>query len=313
MRIVFLGTPDFAVESLKQLVEHQYNVVAVVTAPDKQAGRGRKVQATAVKKYALEQGLNILQPTNLKDESFLKELKELKADINIVVAFRMLPQQVWDMPPLGTFNLHASLLPQYRGAAPINWAIVNGENKTGVTTFFLKHKIDTGNIILQEEVNITPEMNAGELHDTLMEKGGVLVVKTLQAIENNNYQVKEQDHIPENTLKEAPKIFKSDLKINWQEPIKLVYNKIRGFSPYPGAWSMLNGKVFKIFSSEIEYAEHHLNAGSIVSNGKDEFKVALQGGFLHLKMVQLEGKKRMPIEDFLRGTQGQVFESIDIK
>ena len=303
LRIVFLGTPDFAVENLKALVEDGQNIVGVVTAPDKPAGRGRKIQETAVKKYAKEQNLNILQPSNLKDDDFLSELTKLKADLQIVVAFRMLPIKVWDMPRLGTFNLHASLLPQYRGAAPINWAIMNGEIETGVSTFFLQHKIDTGNIILQESIAISENMNAGELHDKLMYLGAKLVVETVHQIIKENINEIPQKDFPETELKAAPKIFKDTCRINWNSPLKTIHNHIRGLSPYPTAWSKFNNKTLKIFQGEKIIESHSLTTGSIISDKKTYLKIVTKDGFYQINELQLEGKKRMGIKDFLRGFQ----------
>ncbi len=300
-----MGTPDFAVANLRALINDKQNIVGVITAPDKPAGRGKKIQESAVKKYATEQNLNILQPTNLKDKNFLSELKALKADLQIVVAFRMLPEKVWDMPELGTFNLHASLLPQYRGAAPINWAIINGEKETGVSTFFLEHKIDTGNIIFQEKVLITDDMNAEDLHDQLMNLGAKLVVKTVHQIETKNIVTIAQKTFNENELKAAPKIFKIDCKINWNSSINNIHNHIRGLSPYPAAWTRLNNKSLKIFKGEKELINHSNEIGSIISDHKSFFKIAVTGGYYNLKELQLEGKKRMKIEDFLRGFQNQ--------
>ncbi len=301
MRIIYLGTPDFAVAGLKTLIENNYNVVAVVTAPDKPAGRGKKIQETAVKKYALSQNIDVLQPTNLKDEAFLSKLKSYKADLQIVVAFRMLPEKVWNMPPLGTFNLHASLLPQYRGAAPINRAIMNGEIETGVTTFFLKHEIDTGNIILREKINIHETMDAGELHDCLMEIGADLILKTVQLIENDKVEETPQDSIAETELKSAPKIFKQDCKIDWSFDAKTIYNHIRGLSPYPAAWTKLNGKSLKIFKGETLIEKHNLNVGDIKTDNKTYLQIAVKDGFYKVSELQIEGKKRMAVADFLRG------------
>ncbi len=310
LRIVYMGTPDFAVEPLKKLVENKYNIVGVVTNPDKPAGRGQKIQESAVKKYALSQNLNILQPEKFRDEAFLKRLNELKADLQIVVAFKMLPEVVWSMPSIGTFNLHASLLPQYRGAAPINWAIINGDIKTGVTTFFLKHEIDTGNIIFQEEVPISNDDNAGSVHDKLMYKGADLVIKTVNAIVENNYsQLKQDDLIePETETKHAPKIFKNDCKINWEENIDSIHNLIRGLSPYPTSWSeIINEKnesiQLKIFKSVKEMSNHNHSAGEIVSDEKTFLKVAVRNGFINIIELQQAGKKRLNVKDFLRGFQ----------
>ena len=310
IRIVYMGTPDFAVEPLKRLVENKYNIVGVVTNPDKPAGRGQKIQESTVKKYALSQNLNILQPEKFRDEAFLKRLNELKADLQIVVAFKMLPEVVWSMPSIGTFNLHASLLPQYRGAAPINWAIINGDIKTGVTTFFLKHEIDTGNIIFQEEVPISNDDNAGSIHDKLMYKGADLVIKTVNAIVENNYsQLKQDDLIePETETKHAPKIFKNDCKINWKENIDSIHDLIRGLSPYPTSWSeIINEKnesiQLKIFKSVKEMSNHNHSAGEIVSDEKTFLKVAVKNGFINITELQQAGKKRLNVKDFLRGFQ----------
>ena len=304
LRIVFMGTPEFAVESLKVLVENHYNIAGVITAPDKPAGRGQKIQESAVKQYAQENNLTILQPTNLKSEEFISKLKSLRANLQIVVAFRMLPEIVWNMPKYGTFNLHASLLPQYRGAAPINWAIINGEKETGVTTFFLQHKIDTGDVIEQKKIEIGDNETAGELHDKLMIIGGELVLKTVQAIENNDVKT-----IPQNNnqvLKEAYKIFKPDCKVDWTQPIEAIHNKIRGLSPYPTAWTELKHKEnhtilsLKIFKTIAIIEEHHLNVG-VISTTKNSILVAVNGGFLQLLELQLEGKKRMDAQSLLNG------------
>jgi len=305
LRIIFMGTPDFAVANLKVLIDDGQDIVGVITAPDKPAGRGKKIQESAVKKYAKEHNLNVLQPSNLKDESFISELKSLKADLQIVVAFRMLPVIVWDMPKLGTFNLHASLLPQYRGAAPINWAIINGEKETGVSTFFLQHEIDTGNIIQQEKVEITEEMNAEDLHDELMNLGANLVLETVKQIENNNIISKPQKKISETELKPAPKIFKADCKIDWTLSLDQIHNHIRGLSPYPSAWTSLNNKSLKVFKGFKENISHSKNIGSITTDHKTFLKIAVDGGFFQIEELQLEGKKRMKITDFLRGFQNQ--------
>ena len=306
-----MGTPDFAVDPLKKLSENKYNVVGVVTNPDKPAGRGQKIQESAVKKYALSQNLNILQPEKFRNESFLKKLKELKADLQIIVAFRMLPKVVWAMPGIGTFNLHASLLPHYRGAAPINWAIINGDIKTGITTFFLKHEIDTGNIIFQEEVPISIDDNAGSIHDKLMYKGADLVIKTVNAIIENNYpQIKQEDLIdPGTEIKHAPKIFKNDCKINWKENIDSIHNLIRGLSPYPASWSEIINKKnepiqVKIFKSEKEMNDHNHSIGKIISDEKTFLKVAVKDGFINITELQQAGKKRLNVKDFLRGFPG---------
>ncbi len=304
LRIVFMGTPDFAVESLKILIENKYNVVGVITAPDKPAGRGQKLQESAVKQFALHHHLTILQPTNLKSEDFIAELKALNANLQIVVAFRMLPEAVWNMPEYGTFNLHASLLPQYRGAAPINWAIINGEKETGVTTFFLQHKIDTGDVIEQKKVTIGENETAGELHDKLMHIGGELVLKTVQAIENSSITTTPQKN--NQTLKEAFKIFKPDCKIDWNQPIDIIHNKIRGLSPYPTAWAELKNKEnntilsLKIFKTIKLIGTHQQTVGTI-STTKNSILIAVNGGFIQLLELQLEGKKRMDAIALLNG------------
>lgn len=303
IRIVYMGTPDFAVESLKRLVEGGYNVVGVVTMPDKPAGRGQKIKYSAVKEYALSKGLYIMQPEKLKDESFLNELKSLNADLQIVVAFRMLPESVWNMPPMGTFNLHASLLPQYRGAAPINWAIMNGDKESGVTTFFLTHEIDTGNIIMQRTVTIGDNDCAGTLHDNLMYVGAEMVCETVDAIAEGNIEPKEQPMNIE--LKAAPKIFKNDCKIDWSESAEKIRNKIRGLSPYPAAWGALDMEnneeplAVKIFSADI--VSGNGNAGSIKTDGKRFIEVACGEGALRITSLQLPGKKRLTVEELLRG------------
>lgn len=305
MRIVYMGTPDFAVASLDALVNAGYDIVGVITAPDKPAGRGRKIQQSAVKKYAVEKGLRVLKPTNLKASDFLEELRSLKADLQIVVAFRMLPEVVWNMPPKGTFNLHASLLPQYRGAAPINWAIINGERETGVTTFFLQHEIDTGNILFSEKVKIGDTDNVEILHDKLMALGASLIVKTVKAIENNEVNPIAQEEIMPEKLKSAPKIFKPDCKINWNDTSLNVYNFIRGLSPYPAAWTeFVNEQTNKVISAkifEVERDETVLSVGEISTDNKTFIKIGTQDKAINIKVLQLSGKKRMPIADLLRG------------
>lgn len=309
MRIVFMGTPDFAVESLKTLVENNYHVVGVVTMPDKPAGRGYKVQFSAVKQYALENQIPVLQPEKLKDEVFLDELRALKADLQIVVAFRMLPEVVWSMPPLGTFNLHASLLPQYRGAAPINWAIINGEKETGATTFFLTHEIDTGKIILKEKVEITADDDAGTLHDKLMAMGAQMVKKTVDLIAQGKADAIDQSAFLSGdlVLKSAPKLFKDNCRINLSGSVEEVHNQVRGLSPYPAAWTeiQLPGQaeplICKVFKTEKEYVEHNFEPGSIHTDGKRYLKVALKDGYVNLKEIQAPGKKRMEMGAFLRG------------
>ncbi len=297
LRIVFLGTPDFAAASLRKLVESAINVVAVITAPDKPKGRGKKLGTSAVKEYALEVGLPILQPTNLKSPEFIEELKSFKADLQIVVAFRMLPVAVWNMPPIGTFNLHASLLPQYRGAAPINWAIINGEKETGVTTFFLKHEIDTGEIIFQETEPILEDDNVGTLYSKLMNKGADLVLKTVEVIASGSYPQSPQNTNQE--LRAAPKIFKEDCKIDWNQPADEVRNFIRGLSPYPGAWTMHDSKVLKVFETDLT-TSGSIGAGRFESE-KNTLLVGCADKNLKVTELQLEGKKRMTSEVFLRG------------
>lgn len=310
LRIVYMGTPDFAVAPLNALIESGCNVVGVVTNPDKPAGRGQKIQESAVKKYALEKGLHILQPEKFRNETFLSELKALNADLQVVVAFKMLPEVVWNMPKYGTLNLHASLLPHYRGAAPINWAIMNGDKESGVSTFLLQKEIDTGNVIFQEKVSIGENDNLEILHDRLMEVGSKLVVKTVRAIEANDYpQIPQDDLISEGEiLKTAPKIFKNDCKIKWNEKIDKIHNHIRGLSPYPAAWTELTDdkdkKVgLKIYSAFIEYEKHSHKTGTLLTDRKKYLKVAVDGGFINLTSIQMAGKKRMQIEDFLRGFQ----------
>lgn len=299
MRIVFMGTPDFAVASLAALKDAGFDIVGVVTAADKPAGRGQKLNESAVKKYAVAHNLKVLQPLKLKDPDFLAELSELKADLQVVVAFRMLPEVVWNMPPKGTINLHGSLLPQYRGAAPINHAIINGETESGVTTFFLKHEIDTGDVIFSEKVNIEPDENAGSLHDKLMETGAKLVVKTVAAIRDNTYTETPQSISTD--LKAAPKIFKDFCKINWNQPTDQIYNHIRGLSPYPTAFTVFQDKLLKVFEVKPEYIQHSAKPGDFLSDGKTYLKVATTNGYINLLDVQYEGKKRMRIDEFLRG------------
>jgi len=301
-KIVFMGTPEFAVESLKALLGAGFQVVGVITAPDRPAGRGRKLQYSAVKEFALEQGLEILQPTNLKDPGFLESLQALGADLQVVVAFRMLPRAVWAMPALGTFNLHASLLPQYRGAAPINWAIINGETRTGLTTFFLDDKIDTGSIILQEEEPIGPTDDAGSLHDRLKSRGAALVVRTCEMIAQDRAEPLPQRE--SGPLKAAPKLDRDNSRIDLGGSLQQVHDHIRGLSPYPGAWCILaNGgreDTLKLFSTKMEPALHGLPLGTLVRE-KDTLKVALRDGFLHILHLQLPGKRRMEIKEVLNG------------
>ncbi|HLV15272.1 MAG TPA: methionyl-tRNA formyltransferase [Xanthomarina sp.] len=302
LRIVFMGTPDFAVTILKDLVEKEYQIVGVITAPDKPAGRGRKLNESAVKVYAQSQGLHIMQPTNLKNEEFLAELKSLNANLQIVVAFRMLPEVVWQLPAYGTFNLHASLLPDYRGAAPINWAIINGETKTGVSTFFIDEKIDTGEIILQEEVAIAPTDDAGILHDKLMHAGSDLVIKTVNLIKQGSVSTQAQPKTE--SPKTANKLNRDNCKIDWTDSMTNIYNKIRGLSPYPAAWTYLkNGEDtldVKIYASDLEKEPHELAIGDLVVT-KKEIKVAVKEGFIHLKELKLPGKRKMDAKSLLNG------------
>jgi methionyl-tRNA formyltransferase len=322
IRIVFMGTPDFAVASLDALVKAKFNIVGVITAPDKPAGRGMKLTESAVKKYAVRHHLKVLQPEKLKNPEFLEGLKSLNADLQIVVAFRMLPEAVWNMPPMGTINLHGSLLPQYRGAAPINWAIINGEKETGVTTFKLKHDIDTGDILLQEKIAIGENETAGELHDRMKEIGARLVVETLEGLVERTLIERPQSsmmngessirtdqnpvtHSPltihHSQLKHAPKITTPTCRIDWHKCIDEIHNLIRGLSPYPAAFTELGDKTIKIFRSEKEFLLPTTKTGRWESDGKSYLKFAARDGYIHLKDVQLEGKKRMLIEDFLRG------------
>lgn len=301
MRIVFMGTPDFAVASLRALVENGCEIVGVITAPDKPAGRGQKLNESAVKKYASEQGLNILQPQKLKDPQFIEHLRSLNADLQVIVAFRMLPEIVWDMPPLGTINLHASLLPQYRGAAPINWAIINGERETGVSTFFLKQEIDTGDLLFSESVNIDKTDTAGDLHDKLMETGAHLLLKTVRAIQERNY--KEYPQPSELDLKTAPKIFKEDCLIKWNQPVETVFNFIRGLSPYPTAFTYLQEKTLKVFRADIEKSDAALEPGKVLTDNKNYLKFTCTDGIISVLELQLEGKKRMKVDEFLRGVR----------
>ena len=335
LRILFMGTPEFAVKSLKALVENNYNVVAVITMPDKPAGRGYKLQASPVKQYAIEKGLTVLQPENLKDESFLVQLKELRIDLQVVVAFRMLPEVVWSMPSKGTFNLHSSILPQYRGAAPINWAIINGEKETGVSTFFLSHEIDTGDIIFREKTTITNSDNAETLHDRLMVMGAQLVLKTVNAVIEGSVTSIPQDELYANKieLKPAPKIFKDDCRVNWNKDTEVIFNFIRGLSPYPAAWTelhrpetdeVLRVKLFASMLSEEVDSEDLKNGattqdneattlenGSITTDNKSYLNVLTANGFLAITDLQLSGKKRMNVIDFLNGyklREGDYFE-----
>lgn len=306
LRIVYMGTPEFAVEPLKRLVEEGYNVVGVVTMPDKPAGRGQHVQESPVKKYALSEDIPVLQPEKLRDEDFLVQLKMFQADIQIVVAFRMLPEVVWNMPRLGTFNLHASLLPQYRGAAPINWAIINGEKETGVTTFFLKHEIDTGNIILQRSTPISDDDNVGTLYNRLMNMGADLVVETMERITMGDVSTMPQDDGV--AVNPAPKIFKEDCKINWQKSAIELHNFVRGLSPYPAAFTEVKndkGQVLSLKVLETEVIDQTVSErpGTLISDGKKQLYFATEEGYLSIKRLQLAGKKAMTTEELLRGTK----------
>ncbi len=296
-----MGTPDFAVASLRALVENQFPVVAVVTAPDKPAGRGLKLTESSVKQYAFKKNIRILQPFKLKDPEFLEQLKSLEAEIQVVVAFRMLPEIVWSMPPLGTINLHGSLLPQYRGAAPINRAIMNGETKTGVTTFKLQQEIDTGNILLMEEIPIGPNETAGELHDRMKEIGAALIVKTISGLMDGSLQEKPQRVADAASLKIAPKIFTADCEINWSDHISKIHNQIRGLSPFPGAFTFLKGKSLKIFRSRPEGKVHGGRPGEMETDGKNWLRYLTPDGYIYVEEMQLEGKKRMATAEFLKG------------
>lgn len=316
LRIVFMGTPEFASTSLKRLVAEGYNIVAVVTTPDKPAGRGQKVHESDVKVTARELGLPILQPEKLRDETFLAALKELNPDLGIVIAFRMLPEVVWAMPRLGTFNLHASLLPQYRGAAPINWAIINGERETGVTTFLLNHEIDKGAIIEQETTAILPEDNIGTLYDRLMEIGSHLVTRTVDKLAEGNYTTIEQMHIDETTLKPAPKIFKEDGRIDWSRNAEDIHNLVRGLSPYPAAWTPIYkdgaecGSA-KIFTTRFELCNHNATPGTLKTDGRTHLAVAAADGWVYIEEMQMAGKRRMAIKDILLGWRlsNEVFQA----
>lgn len=308
LRIVYMGTPEFAVESLKRLVEGGYNIVGVITMPDKPMGRhGSVLQPSPVKQYAVSQGLKVLQPEKLKNEEFVAELRDLNADLQIVVAFRMLPEVVWSMPRLATFNLHASLLPQYRGAAPINWAVINGDTETGITTFFLKHEIDTGEIIDQVRVPIADTDNVEVVYERLMRLGGDLVLKTVDAILEGSVKTIPQEELAQvGELRPAPKIFKETCRIDWTIGVKRIYDFVRGLSPYPAAWTELYQEgtdpvMLKIFETEKLFCEHSLAPGTIVTDCKTYFKIASSDGYVNVLSLQLAGKKRMEINDFLRG------------
>ena len=314
-RIIFMGTPEFAVASLDALVQAGFNIIAVITAPDKPAGRGMKLTESAVKKYAVEKQLPVLQPVKLKDPEFLEALKALQADLQIVVAFRMLPELVWNMPPMGTINLHGSLLPQYRGAAPINWAVINGEKETGVTTFKLQHEIDTGNILLQDSFPIGDDETAGEVHDRMKEIGAQLLVKTVDGLAKGILEEKPQttgnrsrleagaigNENPSAELKHAPKLFTETCKIDWEQPIASIHNLIRGLSPYPAAFTSLNDKNLKIYKAKKEPHAAPKSPGSIETDNKTYLKFAAKDGYIHVTELQLEGKKKMTVEEFLRG------------
>lgn len=314
LKIIFMGTPEFAVASLEALVHAGCHIIAVITAPDKPAGRGMKINESAVKKYAIAKGLKTLQPEKLKDPAFIGELKSLKADLQVVVAFRMLPEIVWNMPPMGTINLHGSLLPQYRGAAPINWAIINGEKETGVTTFKLKHEIDTGDILLSEKIPIGENETAGELHDKMKIIGANLLVKTVEGIANNTLKETPQplmvnSELPMgnspftivHSLKHAPKIFTETCRVDWNKNVDEVHNLIRGLSPFPGAFTYFDNKVLKVFRSQKEETSTGIAAGNYETDKKTYLRYACLNGYIYLKEIQLEGKKKMLIEDFLRG------------
>jgi len=311
IRIVFMGTPDFAVESLKALIENGYNVVGVVTTPDKPSGRGQKMHMSAVKQYTMSQNIPVLQPEKLKDPVFIDELKSLNADLQVVVAFRMLPEIVWGMPPMGTFNLHASLLPQYRGAAPLNWAVINGETESGVSTFLLKHEIDTGNILFQEKVPIGPDETVGDLHDKLMEVGAQLVMRTVDALAEGTAKGIAQDVLIARgaAVKPAPKIFKDDCRIDWSKPGTQIHNLIRGLSPYPASWTVFRENdgekeiPIKIYRARFEKHDNVATPGAVIVPNRKELKIACQDGFVSITELQMAGKKRMNIADFLRGFQ----------
>lgn len=302
-RIVFMGTPDFATSILESLLDNNYNVVAVITAPDKPAGRGRKLNQSSVKKYAISKNIPVLQPKNLKNEDFLNELKSYHADLQIVVAFRMLPRVVWSMPALGTFNLHASLLPEYRGAAPIHWAIINGETKTGVSTFFIDDKIDTGEVILSKEVEINENETVGELHDKLMKVGADLVCRTVESIQQGTFVTKKQ---PEADTKPAPKLTSENTKIDWNQSVEVIYNKIRGLNPLPSAWTEIrNGEEIitsKIYGVDKSFESHNFKVGDMIAD-KKSLKIACKNGFIHIREIKLAGKKKMEIQSLLNGFQ----------
>jgi methionyl-tRNA formyltransferase len=298
IRIIFMGTPEFAVASLSKLYEAGCNIVAVITAPDKPAGRGMQLQQSAVKKYAADKGLTILQPEKLKDPEFLDNLKSIQADLQVVVAFRMLPEAVWNMPPMGTLNLHGSLLPQYRGAAPINWAIINGEKNTGVTTFKLKHEIDTGDILLSEIIPIGDDENAGSLHDRMKEIGAEVLLKTIKGLADGSIKEKPQENAK---ATHAPKIFSNTCEIKWNHTSNEIYNLIRGLSPYPAAYTNLNEKKLKVFSGKIEISNHSIEPGTMETDHKTFLRFSTSDGYIYITELQQEGKKKMFVDDFLRG------------
>lgn len=307
LRVVFMGTPEFAVETLNQILLAGFEVAGVITAPDKPSGRGRKLQQSAVKTFAVEKGIKVLQPTNLKSPEFIEELKALNPNVQVVVAFRMLPKVVWQFPELGTFNLHASLLPQYRGAAPINWAIINGEKKTGVSTFFIDEKIDTGEMILQKEMKIEEEENVGNLHDKLKTIGAELVVETLKLIQSGKFKTQKQEE--NNQLKEAPKLGKENTRVNWEKTPKEIFNFVRGLDPYPGAWSWYNNGneeqlQMKIYNVQYETKPHNNPSGTLLVEGKN-LKIAVNNGFIDLLQIQLPGKRKMEAGELLNGYQFQ--------
>lgn len=306
LRLIFMGTPEFAAASLHALVNAGYNIVAVITAPDKPAGRGMKLTESAVKKYSREKNLNVLTPEKLKNPDFLQALRSLHADLQVVVAFRMLPELVWNMPAMGTINLHGSLLPQYRGAAPINWAIINGEKQTGVTTFKLQHAIDTGDILLQESFEIGEDETAGEVHDRMKEIGAALLVKTVKGLEDGTLHEKPQDEFQTFTSEDhpiyhAPKIFTEDCRINWNKGVKEIHNLIRGLSPYPAAFTEIDNKILKVYKAEKQITVPTLPAGEMETDKKTFIRFAAEDGYLSLKEIQLEGKKKMTVAEFLRG------------
>ncbi len=319
LRIVFMGTPEFAVESLRALINDGQNIVGVVTNTDKPTGRGQILKPSPVKVFAQKNGIEVLQPDSLKSDDFVSSLKQLKADLQVVVAFRILPEVVWSMPRFGTFNLHASLLPDYRGAAPINWAIINGETVTGVSTFFIDHDIDTGKIIFKEKVSIKDDESAGELHDRLMKTGASLVVKTVRAISTGDYKTTDQSTLVRSgEIKRAPKIYKEDCKINWYNNITDLYNFIRGLSPYPAAWTELiseTNKILsvKIFEANINKTEHNITAGKIESDGRSYLRITVNGGYLNLTKLQIAGKNMLGIKEFLKGFKNPEHYKLSMK